>query len=198
MRFSFAIFFLTSDAVSSDIKCWTNREGIKECGNKIPPEYSQGASTEISKGGIVLREAQAAKSIEMIKKERIALSRAEEMRNADQVLLNTFASVSDLILARNSKTNQIDKEIRLLESRITKLDENYLKVKSRVSDDTGRENLSNNDQLKKSAELILSQIKEGQNFILTKQNEKKQISKQFETDILRFEELTDSEKFLDP
>ena len=36
------------------------------------------------------------------------------------------------------------------------------------------------------------------NFILIKQNEKKQISEQFETDILRFEELTSAEKFSDP
>jgi hypothetical protein len=31
-------FSLTADAA---IKCWTNKEGVKECGDTVPPEYAQ-------------------------------------------------------------------------------------------------------------------------------------------------------------
>ena len=40
------IFFILCEMilanhVSARMKCWENSEGIKECGDKIPPEYIQ-------------------------------------------------------------------------------------------------------------------------------------------------------------
>ena len=184
---SFSLLFFTVVSVSAPIKCWTNKDGIRECGDKIPPEYSQGASVKISKSGIIIAEDQAAKSLETIKKERKAVTLAEEAKKADQALLNTFSSVDDLILARDNKTDQINKEIILLESRIKKLSENLDKVKNRINAENSA--VSNKGELEDNAERILSQIKESQEFIATKQNEKNNISNQFENDILRFQEL---------
>jgi len=185
--FSFFLLFFTAGSISAPIKCWTNKDGIRECGNKIPPEYSQGASVQISKSGIVIAEDQAAKSLETIKEERKALSLAEESKKADQALLNTFSSVDDLILARDNKTDQINKEIILLESRMQKLTENLDKVKNRIN--AGSSTISSKGDLEENAERILSQIKESQDFIKTKQKEKNNISEQFGHDILRFQQL---------
>ena len=33
------------------IKCWTNHEGIRECGTAVPPEFVQQGHQELSKQG---------------------------------------------------------------------------------------------------------------------------------------------------
>ena len=67
--FIFLICCLANPA-GANIKCWTNEDGVRECGNKIPPEYSQGASVKISRGGVIIGEEEAAKSLETIRKEK--------------------------------------------------------------------------------------------------------------------------------
>ena len=182
------IIFCSLHTAGATIKCWTNKEGLRECGNKIPPEYSQGASIQISRGGVVIGEEQAAKSLETIRKEREALVSAEESRKADQALLKTFSSTEDLVLARDRKIEQINKEIVLLESRIGKLDENLLKLKLRIDANKNGAPAGNND-LNENAQRIVLQIKESQQFIKTKENERNDISLQFAQDIDRFNNL---------
>lgn len=31
---------VASMQANAAIKCWTNNEGVRECGNRVPPEYS--------------------------------------------------------------------------------------------------------------------------------------------------------------
>ena len=185
--FIFLICCLANPAWAN-IKCWTNKDGVRECGNKIPPEYSQGASVKISRSGVVIGEEEAAKSLETIRKEKEAAIKAEESRKADQALLKTFSSTEDLILARDRKVEQIDKEIILLESRIMKLEENLQKVKHRI-DANEKEAIPDNSDLDENFQLILNQIKESQRFIKTKENERDNISLQFANDIDRFNKL---------
>tara|TARA_Y100001970_G_scaffold163529_1_gene199861 strand:- start:2187 stop:2810 length:624 start_codon:yes stop_codon:yes gene_type:complete len=190
--FFFSICCL-ANAAGANIKCWANEDGVRECGNKIPPEYSQGASVKISRGGVIIGEEEAAKSLETIRKEKEASIKAEESRKADQALLKTFSSTEDLILARNRKVEQIDKEIILLESRIMKLEENLQKVKLRI-DANEKEAIADNIYLDKNAQLIRDQIKESQQFIKIKEIERNDISLQFAKDIDRFNKLVKPEK----
>ncbi len=182
-----------ANTAGANIKCWTNEDGVKECGNKIPPEYSQGASVKISRGGVVIGEEAAAKSLETIRKEKEASIKAEESLKADQALLKTFSSTEDLILARDRKVDQIDQEIILLESRIIKLEENLQKVRLRI-DANEKEAIPGDEDLDKNAQLILRQIRESQQFIKTKEKEKNDISRQFAKDIDRFNKLIKPEE----
>ena len=177
-----------ANTAGANIKCWTNEDGVRECGNKIPPEYSQGASVKISRGGVIIGEEEAAKSLETIRKEKAASIRAEESRKADQALLKTFSSTEDLILARNRKVEQIDKEIILLESRIMKLEENLQRVQIRI-DANEKEAIPDNSDLDENAQLIRHQIRESQQFIKIKEIERDDISLQFAKDIDRFNKL---------
>ena len=43
-----ATLFLLTAPVQAAIKCWTNKDGVRECGNVVPPEYSQESHTTIS------------------------------------------------------------------------------------------------------------------------------------------------------
>ncbi len=55
------------------IKCWENSDGVRECGEKVPPEYAQKSHKEISNQGITLDESERAKTDEAIGRRRAAL-----------------------------------------------------------------------------------------------------------------------------
>ena len=73
------IFFITLntlvlvDTTNARMKCWTNSDGVKECGNRVPPEYTQQGYQELSTGGIVKEKTERVKTKEELKKENIAL-----------------------------------------------------------------------------------------------------------------------------
>ena len=72
---------ILANHVSARMKCWENSEGIKECGDKIPPEYIQKGYQELSKGGIVLEEKERVKTkeeLEKAKKEAAIIAREKE------------------------------------------------------------------------------------------------------------------------
>ncbi len=109
------------------IKCWTNGEGVRECGNAVPTEYAQQGHTVYNDQGVQVGTHQRAKSgEELAEEQRLAALQAEEKRKteevakADRVFLETFGSEDDLILARDGKVSAIDGQIRLLESHIHK------------------------------------------------------------------------------
>jgi hypothetical protein len=86
------------------IKCWTNGEGVRECGNAVPTEYAQQGHTVYNDHGVQVGTRQRAKSgEELAEEQRLAALQAEEKRKteevakADRVLLETFSSEDDLI-----------------------------------------------------------------------------------------------------
>ena len=71
------IFFILSALIlasntNARMKCWTNSDGIKECGDKVPPEYTQQGYQELGKGGIVREEKGRVKTKEELQKEKFA------------------------------------------------------------------------------------------------------------------------------
>ena len=55
---------LLSTSVQARLKCWTNSEGVRECGNAVPPEYAQQGHQELDKSGMVKKETERAKTDE--------------------------------------------------------------------------------------------------------------------------------------
>ena len=61
---------LASNA-NARMKCWTNSDGVKECGDKVPPEYTQQGYQELGKGGIVREETNRVRTKEELQKEKV-------------------------------------------------------------------------------------------------------------------------------
>ncbi|MGH8119284.1 MAG: hypothetical protein ACRESK_01570, partial [Gammaproteobacteria bacterium] len=129
------LFIAASGVAAADKKkgsgrllCWTNNEGVRECGDRIPPEYSQQEHTEFNKRGMVIEEGEAAKTEEDLAREKEeAAAAAEEAKLAeeavlrDKILMDTFTSVEDIEAARDSKLKTLDSTIVLAEKRGTKM-----------------------------------------------------------------------------
>ena len=177
------------------IKCWTNNEGVRECGDAVPPEYSQKGHEELSKRGMVVEEHERAKTLEELEKEKEMEARlAEEERMAaekekqEQILLRTFANVGEIEVARDEKLEAIETSISLANTRNEKLqkDMDSLLEKAAAEETSGKEPAKH---LLEDIATLERQIKNNNKFIKDKRAEQEDIKQAYAVDIDRFKKL---------
>lgn len=190
--------------VQGGIKCWTNRDGVRECGNAVPPEYAQQGHEVKSESGLTIGKQGRAKTREEVARERaerkIAARRqaeadalAKRQAAADKVLLDTFSTEEDMVLARDGQIANLDSQIRLTEGHISKLQKSLDDMISRAADFERRGKEVPAD-LTKNIDSVRQQIAENREFITTKQQEQTAIKSKFDTDIERFRELRSAQR----
>ena len=176
--------------------CWTNSEGIKECGDKLPPEYAQEGHEELNKSGRVVKETERVKTEEELaeaKKQAAikaeAAKAAKEQAAKDKILLDTFSSVKDIELARDSKIATLESSTSIAEKRGIKLHESLdSRVNQAAADE--REGKTPSDKLLKDIESLKRQIKNNDDFIANSRKEKEAVKTAYDNDIVRYKELT--------
>ena len=171
---------ITANSVQARMKCWTNNEGVKECGDTVPPEYTQQGYKELSKEGIVKDETKRVKTKEELEKERekaraVAKEKEKERKkqNHDKMLLETYNTIDDINDAKEQKIQAIESTIKYNKKRIIKLQ--YMIDNEEKSD-------ADNQTLKQ-------QIAENEKYIEYKIDEQKEIEKTYFEYITRFKEL---------
>jgi hypothetical protein len=192
------IFFMLCEMilanhVSARMKCWTNSEGIKECGDKIPPEYTQQGYQEISKGGVVLEEKERIKTkeeLEKAKKEAAIIAREKEeernKKNHNKMLLETFASIKEIEIARDQKIEAVESTIKITQKRIIKLQ--YL-LDDELNENTVNKQIDGENKKFNNAESLKEQIFDNKKFIKNKIGEQGKIKKMYMEYISRFKKL---------
>ena len=192
------IFFMLCEMilanhVSARMKCWTNSEGIKECGDKIPPEYTQQGYQELSKGGIVLEEKERIKTkeeLEKAKKEAAIIAREEEKernkKSRDRMLLETFTSIEEIETTRDQKIEAVESTIKITQKRIIKLQ--YL-LDNELNQNALDKQIDGEDKKFNNAESLKEQISDNKKFIKNKIDEQRKIKKVHIEYISRFKEL---------
>ena len=199
MRIALILVLVTglspSPPAHARIKCWTNKDDIRECGNVVPPEYSQKGHEELSDQGIVIDRKERAKTPEELEEERrLAAIQAEEDRKArkkeiaDRVLLDTFASEDDLVLARDGKLAAIEQTIHVAESRIKKLQKSLNEIMSMAAE-MERRGKPPADGTQNEIDVVRAQIAENRAYIKTLHKEQDAVRNAFESDLTRFKEL---------
>jgi len=181
------------------IVCWTNSDGVRECGNAVPPEYAQGSTERKSTQGITLertrraltpeelaaaREQRAEMEVEEAERERIAKARAQ----ADRVLLATFTTEEDMMLTRDGKMAAIESRIRHSRQIGKKLEESLSELEADAAKmERGGKQVS--PELQAQIEDIRFQISENEDDIARREQDKIQVSEQFDADLARYREL---------
>lgn len=190
---------LTPVAEAARIKCWTNKDGVRECGNVVPPEYAQKGHEEVSRGGLTVDRQEAARSAAEAEAERRQQAAAEAAATAerrrfqaqsarDRVLTDTYVSESDMLLAHRDKLDAIDSRIRHSREHIGKLEET-LHVMQRDAANLERSGKSVPDKLLSDMREVRRQIDETERFITAREDEKLDLNRQHEEDLRRFRYL---------
>lgn len=177
------------------IKCWTNKDGVRECGETVPPEYSQKEHQELNERGMVVKEKERAKTEEELEEEaRQAFIEAEKQRleeeqaKQDRILLFTYSKVSDIELARDDQLAAIEANIKVTEKRNEKIREDLDK---RTADAAAVERAGKepNEALLKDIESLKRQIRNNEQYIENRREEMQEIEEEYAVKIKRFKEL---------
>lgn len=187
--------FLYSGHTLARIVCWTNSDGVRECGDKVPPEASQKKREELNKQGLVVEEHERAKTQEELEKEKeMAAKQAEEERKIeerekmDEILLSTFTSVDEIEVARDDKLEAIESSIDLANTRNEKMqkDMDGLLEKAAAAETSGEEP---SKHLLEDIATLERQINNNNKFIKDKRTEQEEIKDAYAVDIERFKNL---------
>ena len=96
------------------IKCWTNKEGYKECGNAVPPEYAQQGHTELNKQGLVVDQQERAKTPEELAAE------ADELSDKLNISRNRFINDAVIAYSKTVRRELLAKEMEAAAAAIKK------------------------------------------------------------------------------
>ncbi len=192
----FALSGLTlSGTAQARMKCWTNNEGVRECGNSIPPEFAQKEHQELGKGGIVREKTERAKTDEeLAEARRLEKEQAEqaklnaEKKKQDQILLATFSNVSDIERARDERVTALEATIKLTQARNDKIQLD-LDKRIQTAADAERSGKVPPEALLEDIESLNRQISNNDKFIEGKRIEQEEIKSSHAADIKHFKEL---------
>lgn len=186
-------------SVQAGFKCWTNKDGVRECGEEVPPEYAQKKTETFSDQGLKTGTTDRAKTREEIAAEREAKRAAEQaaaeerQRRAiqaahDRVLLATFTDVKDIDAA-------LDQKLALIDGYIEVTTKGMDKIKAQLDDLNKRaerlqkQNKPIPDELQSDIDALSAQLADKEAFIAAKEGEKKELSDVYHADKARFIEL---------
>jgi hypothetical protein len=174
---------------------WVDEEGNVHYSDKVPPTEVKKARTQLNERGIEVRQVEAAKTPEELardqelKKMRKEQQRLIEKQKAeDRVLLATFRSEDDIIMARDGKIAAVGVMIQILRN-------NIKNAKSRLADlqmvaaDQERSGKKVSQKTLAQIEERRNQIKESYASILQREQEQEEIRNKFQYDVERFRTL---------
>jgi hypothetical protein len=147
------------------IKCWKNNEGVRECGNNVPPEFAQQGHQELSKSGTIVGEQKRAKTADEMKqeaKQKELLAEEQRLEKerilADRVLLDTYSSVNEIEAARDERLMVIQSSITLANKQ-TETIQTDLDKRIMAAAEAERSGKSPNEALLKDIATLERQIK---------------------------------------
>ena len=188
------VFALPAGAATS-IKCWTNKQGVRECGTSVPPEYSQEGHEVLNSQGMVIKKEGRAKTPEELQEEARKAAekkkqalKAQEAERRDKILLATFASVSDIERLRDEQIKAVDSIINVTKARDQKIQQD-LDQRIKAAASVERAGKKPSAELLAEIKSLRDQIARNQNYIETQQQEKQKIQQQYDDKIARFKEL---------
>jgi chromosome segregation ATPase len=95
-------------------QCWTNEDGVTECGNYVPPEYSQGGFKVFNDKGLEVKAVDRAPTPEelaQLEQQKEEERQRQEQAKKDRALLALFSTERDIEMARTAMLNTIDGQI---------------------------------------------------------------------------------------
>jgi hypothetical protein len=113
---------LTAASASAQIRCWTDDNGIRRCGDSVPPDQARHDRDVLNNQGIRIgREEGEITPEEQAEIDRKAqeeadrVAKIEEQRRYDQMLLDAYLTVDQIESLRDRRLELMDSRIRITE-----------------------------------------------------------------------------------
>ncbi len=191
---------LTQPAQAGKFKCWTNSEGVKECGSFVPPEYSQQRIETRNASGRVVEIKERAKTKEELEEiarleelKKIEEAKRAEQKKKDDILLKTFTRERDINMLRDSKVSVIEGIITVTKSNNKALGKKLKKLQKRAAN-VERRGKKPPKALLDEISSIERQIARNKASIKAKRAEQAEIREQYSKTLERFRYLKSEKK----
>lgn len=193
----FFVFPLLVASVGQTAKLyrWKDEQGNVHYTDKIPPAQVERAHQELSDEGVKTREIPRAKTKEELERDqelkrlRVEQQRLiEKQKSEDRVLLRTFRSEDDLLLARDGKLVAIDVQMKVIQGNIRRYQQRLSNLQHRAAT-LERSGRAVPDPLLASIDTTLQNINQAYSSIERKEQSKNDIREVFGRDLNRFQEL---------
>lgn len=195
-----AILLGAAAPVQAKMYKWVDENGQVHFGDRIPDQYLIKEHKELNEEGVVVKHKDAAKTREELAEARrleAERKKAEQERQKqeqrDRVLLDTYTTERDLIVARDSRLEAVDSQIKLSQSiiddstkNIETLEKKIRKIKS-IPREVPQDLYKRLDIEKKQVE-----VQKGNRASHIQRRE--EIAQQFNDYITRFKELKAEQK----
>lgn len=169
---------------------WTDKQGVVHYGSSIPPEYADQQKEQINAQGQTIKTIDGAQTPEQraaADKAKLDEAAKKEQLGHDKVLLSTYGSVADIERARDSRLAAIQGQINLASSAVATLEKEGVQLENQ------RAVAKEPERIAKVDAAIAKQRHEmnaNQRSVMTKQDERLVVAKQYDADIARYRELT--------
>ena len=172
---------------------WVDEQGVIHYGDHIPPEYAGQEQHVMNSQGIEINRLEAQKSPEALAAEEQKRAEAEQSKNRDRNLLNTYASVQEIERLRDQRVTLLSDQIKVtsqflevLNGKLKKLRVSSMHFKP-YNSDPGAPAMP--DQIAEDLVRVGNDIRTQEQNLREKRSEETIMSKQFDSDIARFKEL---------
>ena len=189
------LIIVSTPAMSGKLYKWVDDDGNIFYSDKIPPKAQKGEHSRLNQKGVTVERKGAAKTAEQVRKER----ELEELRRQkeaviaeqqakDRVLLRTFRSEDDMILARDGKIRSVNNYINITRGNIKRFKAKLAIMQSQAADiekgggQVSKKFLDEMDGIKR-------QINQSYSSIVAREQNKEDIRKSADEDIRRFRVL---------
>jgi len=178
---------------------WIDKNGQVHYSDRVPVEYLNKSHSKISDEGVTLSVTEAKKTKQVLSAEhklnkikaaearkKIIIARKKALR--DRVLLYTFTTENDLILARDARVDAIDSQISLAKTLIKNDEIKLSNAKGRITSIVKNNRIAPKN-LHQEVSSLGKQINNNYVYIGEKSTERKKIFQTFTEDLARFREL---------
>ena len=195
-----AVILAASFSTQAKMYKWVDEDGQMHFGDKIPPKYLVKKHDELNEQGIVIKHREAAKTAEEKAEEKRKIKElekqkelAQKKKQRDRVLLDTYTTERDLIVARDSRIDAVDSQIRLAESIINDSKNKIVSMERQVTQ-IKASSRQVPDDLYRRIDIEKQQVKVQQGVMKTHKQRREEISDQFNGYLKRFNTLKEEQR----
>jgi hypothetical protein len=172
---------------------WVDEQGLTHYGDHIPPEYAAQEQHVINAQGVEISRLEAQKTPEQLAAEEQKKTEAQQARDRDRNLLNTYASVQEIERLRDQRMTLVSDQIKVtsqflevLNGKLKKLRAGSMHYKPYSSDPAAP---AMPDQIAEDLVRVGNDIRTQEENLREKRSEEATMRKQFGSDVDRFKEL---------
>jgi hypothetical protein len=173
---------------------WVDADGVTHYGDSVPPEYAQGSRSELNDQGVEIRRLPASLSPEAAAAADKAAADESRRRQHDLFLLTTYTSTRDIEQLRDERIALVEGQLTIARSSIESADGKMQAITKRIANFKPYSKAANArrlpDALAEEAVRALQDHRSLSQVIATREQEKQELHKQFDTDLARYRELT--------